>query len=467
MSEESVDRRNFLQLIGLGAGALGAGLAAPAVVAETENGFLVESESEYGGFLVEKLKEGKYPYECDPAVLKRMSEKYNIFSRNGWDPVRLNRPERRLNLTYENLVNGRGVLQNQTRLDYALMAAAWKYANMGGPGGAYGWELGPSQVTGAGLDSMGAWDPADLDMTWGEASLTVKHAALFYGASLAGIAELNPLWIYADHYSPVRADRERVIPVYVEGDRCERAGDAWYIPGSMNRVISLAFEEDYFAIANSPGRLASAATGNGYSRMAVTASTLSDFIRALGYRAIPAGNGLGLSIPIAVDAGLGQIGRLGLLMTPKYGPRVRLAKVITDMPLVPDSPIDFGVTQFCEACMVCAEQCPSGAITDGPRTWEGRSPSNNPGVLKWHVEVEKCYDFNGFSCSNCKRCCPFNKPNNSWLHRMIRQVIKGRIKPLDGVMVAFDRASGYGRQLEDAEFWKMDGQKSITARESM
>ena len=158
---------------------------------------------------------------------------------------------------------------------------------------------------------------------------------------------------------------------------------------------------------------------------------------------------------------------MGLLVTPKYGPRVRLAKVITDMPLVPDSPIDFGVTEFCEACMLCADDCPSESVTKGPQTWEGDSVSNNPGTLKWYTEPEGCYDFNGFSCSNCKRVCPFNKPNNSWLHRMIRGMIEGRLVTADRAMVKLDQASGYGKQTEDTEFWSLDGSQSITAREKM
>ena len=250
-------------------------------------------------------------------------------------------------------MEGEGKVPNQTRLDYALMAAAWRHASMGGSQD-YDWDGVGGQVRGAGLDRMGPWDPADLGMTWEEATMAVRHAALFLGASLAGVAEMNPLWLYRDIMSPTREDRERTIPVHRTEDRFEQTSDAWYIPESMNRVVALAFEEDYHGISNSPGRLASAATGNGYSRMAVTSSQLADFIRGLGYRALPAGNGVGLSIPIAIDAGLGQLGRMGLLVTPKYGPRVRLAKVITDMPLIPDSPIDFGVTEFCEACMLCA-----------------------------------------------------------------------------------------------------------------
>ena len=100
-------------------------------------------------------------------------------------------------------------------------------------------------------------------------------------------------------------------------------------------------------------------------------------------------------------------------------------------------------------------------------TFEGPSPSNNPGVRKWYTEVAGCYDFNGFSCSNCKRVCPFNKPNNSWLHRMIRGVIEARLVGADRVMVRLDRASGYGAQAEDRAFWEMDGTKSISARERM
>ncbi len=466
MTNFSRERRQFIERLGLGAVALGLSRSNHGLIAKTSGGVVVDSPEEYGGFLVERVSGERLPYEYDPDVLKRMSEKSTTFSRNVWDPDRQNRPESGEDIAYVNLVEGKGRLPNQTRLDYALMAASWHTANVHGRA-SYQWELHRGMIRDLGLHELGPWDPAELGMTWDEATLTVKHAALFYGASLSGVAVLNPLWLYSDRFSPRKEDRGHAIPVLSEGDRFGQTDEALYIPASMNRVIALAFEEDFYGIANSPGRLASAAVGDGYSRMAFTAATLAEFIRGLGYRAIPAGNGLGLSIPMAIDAGLGELGRLGLLVTPKYGPRVRLAKVITDMPLTPDPRIHFGVTEFCETCLLCADECPSSAITKGPRTWEGKSPSNNPGTLKWYIESEKCYDFNGFSCSNCKRVCPFTKPNNSWLHRIIRKVIEGRVGPLNTLMVTLDQASGYGRQLQDRDFWKMDGQKTITARESM
>lgn len=467
MRDHSLQRRDFLKLLSLGGAALGMNLSPPRILGQTQDGTgtIVESPDEFGDIIVEKRRYKDFPYEVNTEVLKPMQDKMTVFSRNMWDPERRKILAEAEDLAYRRLVEGKGKIPNQTRLDYALMESAWTYARSGGI--TYGWQGPHNTFRRKAFQNLGHWDPTDLDMTWENASLAVKHAARFYGASLAGIAELNPLWIYSDILSPTREDRERTIPVLTEGERYEKTKEAWYIPRSMNRVVALAFEENYAGISNSPGRLASAAVGDGYSRMAVTATTLAEFIRCLGYRALPAGNGVGLSIPMAIDAGLGELGRLGLLITPKYGPRVRLAKVITDMPLIPDQPISFGVVDFCEKCMLCAEDCPSNSITKEPRTWEGKSVSNNPGVIKWYIQPESCYDYNGFSCSNCKRVCPFTKPNNSWLHKMIRSAILKRIGPLNDLMVSLDQASGYGRQLPATEFWKMDGSKTITGREKM
>lgn len=462
MNTKDINRRNFLKAFGLTTAAISAGVLNSKILGYTDTGTIVESKVDYGEFPVEILNPGLTHTPYDNKVLKQMSEKDTVFSRNIWDESRKDRP--RENLTKKNLVEHNGKNPNQSRLDYALANASWSMARLKNSP-CYEWETDSYLVKS--LNSLGLkkWDPKENELDWKDASVVVKHAAQFYGASLVGIAKLNPLWLYSDTFSSTKDDKANAIPVIYDDNRFEKTDEAWYIPKSMNRVIALAFEEDYEAISNSPGRLASAAVGDGYSRMAITSFTLAEFIRSLGYKAIPSGNNIGLSIPIALDAGLGELGRNGLLITPKYGPRVRLAKVITDMPLVPDNPIKFGVEEFCEVCMLCADDCPSGSISKEEKTWAGPSPSNCNGTKKWYVTPESCFDYNGFSCSNCKMNCPFNKPNNSWLHKLIRDSISLKIKPLDSVMVKLDQASGYGVQKSSKDFWKLSGENCITSRD--
>ncbi len=437
-----IPRRRFLTSLGLGAMAMGSG-------ATLMRGLAQEASRTPKGLPVSPLRGGDAAHAVDPAVLQPMAEHQTIFSRNGWDPSRKQRPELGEDLTGRNLGEGKGVVPNQTRLDYALMASGWALARA--PRHAfYDWETQTSQVKG--LEQLGRWNPADLGMGLEDVARAVKNAAHFHGASVVGIARLNPLWIYQEH---------------LPGAQVPASGDApKVLRESLQWVVVLAFEEDFDGIANSPGRLASAATANGYSRMATTAFSLAEFIRALGYTAIPCGNDTGLSIPMAIDAGLGELGRNGLLITPQFGPRVRLAKVLTDLPMAVDRPIRFGVAEFCETCMLCAEQCPSGSISKGAPTWQGRSPSNNPGARKWYVHPESCYDYNGFSCSNCKRSCPFNKPNNSWLHKLVRVGIRARFKGANTAMVTLDKASEYGHQVPDKAFWRQDGSRRLPAREA-
>lgn len=458
MDKTEIRRRDFLKTIGLGSLIIGSSLSASKVLGKTANGFIVENQDEYGDLPVEILtKEGVYEYDQD--VIKNMEQRMNIFSRNVWDPVRHAEIQKALDeqggkSTFEiHLKDHEGKLPNQSRLDYALMQAAWatSYTDP-----FYDWETRSEAIKE--LASFGKWNPKDIGMNWKEATLALKHASLFYGASLAGTAILNPLWIYDEYRYGNNINDNSAFET-------EQKSENKAVPTSMKYAIALAFEEDYDGISNSPGRLASAATGDGYSRMAVTAFKVAEFIRALGYQAIPSGNGVGLSVPLAIDAGLGELGRNGILITPKFGPRVRLAKVYTDMPLIPDSPIRFGVKEFCDVCMTCAVDCPSGSISKGEQVWEGKSVSNNNGTLKWYINPEPCFDFNGFSCSNCKRNCPFNKPNNSWLHQLIRENIKLKMKPLDKLMLSFDQASGYGEQIPAKDFWKKDGLGSITSRE--
>jgi epoxyqueuosine reductase QueG len=328
-----------------------------------------------------------------------MEQKNTIFIRGVWDPEII--PFRKIfDERHYNLVPPSG-MEGFTNLERALRAAAWsvcqEYAAKNefgcANGGFYAWhgEKNPRQVT---------FNDEK------EASLIVKDAARFLGASLVGIAEFNPGWVYSSWYD---FSSGKSVP----------AG----FPFKVRRVISLALESDYSACLTSPTLISCAATGRSYSGMAEIAVKLATFIRLLGYEAIPCGNDTALSIPIAVQAGLGEVGRNGILITPQFGPRVRLLEIFTDMPLQIDKPITFGVSQFCIKCRKCAQFCPADAIPMDPKpTQNGPSISNSPGVLKWYTDPEKCYKFwaaNGGECNNCIACCPYNKWS-SWHHGLTK-----------------------------------------------
>ncbi len=230
---------------------------------------------------------------------------------------------------------------------------------------------------------------------WQAFTERVKQAAKLYGASLAGVTRVNPLWLYAPAEGAYEDADEDVLP-----------------PG-VDTAIVMATEMDHALIAASPAVGASAATGLGYSQMAFVAGSLAAYLRQLGYRAIPSGNDTGLSVPLAIDAGLGELGRNGVLLTQPFGPRVRLCKVFTDAPLTPDAPTTFGAADRCETCTACADACPARALPTGERTAAGPTPSNNSGALKWYNNADKCLAFwrvNGTSCSSCIKSCPLNQP---------------------------------------------------------
>ena len=262
----------------------------------------------------------------------------------------------------------------------------------------------------------------------------IKKAAKWFGADLVGICEVNPLWIY----SIWGEDGVEFIDV-------AKVGEPLRIPESFRYAIVMAHEMDYAMTLPTPAFAPS--TDMGYSNMAITAVSVAAFIRFLGYRAIPTGNEMALSIPMAIDAGLGEMGRMGILMTREYGPRVRISKVFTEMPLVVDKPVAIGVDAFCTTCMRCAEDCPSGAISHGEMREEPYNESNNRGVRKWMVDAEKCLGFwerNGDGCSVCIRVCPWNKPR-TWFHRIVGHFAT-RFGFLTPLLVQADRWMGYGKQ---------------------
>jgi epoxyqueuosine reductase len=327
-------------------------------------------------FVVKRVEES--PYVVDRSRLRRFDSRNIIFDRVLWDSSWDG------HMTMYDKVVPRLVAEGKpgySRVDFALSYASWIVHD--GFAGGFSWQkinLHRTPAATIGIDwtrtKQAGEDP-------GKMSLLVKRGAKLFGASLVGICKLNTDWLYAD----------------VD------------IPKECDTVIVMAVEMDADGIATSPAAPAAAATGVGYSKMAFILALMGEFIRNLGYEALQCGNDTALSVPLAIDAGLGELGRNGLLITPQHGPRVRLCKVITDIPLAPDKPIEFGVGAFCQTCKLCADPCEADAISmDDEPSFEGTCRSNNPEALKWYVNAERCYLYwceNGTDCSTCISVCPF------------------------------------------------------------
>ncbi|MCD6400484.1 MAG: 4Fe-4S dicluster domain-containing protein, partial [Anaerolineales bacterium] len=141
-------------------------------------------------------------------------------------------------------------------------------------------------------------------------------------------------------------------------------------------------------------------------------------LRAMGYnaRAHIDGNYRVIAPLVARDAGLGEIGRIGLLITPKYGPRVRIGVITTDMPLVASQrKPDLSVIDFCNVCKKCAYNCPVRSIPLDDR-------KEVDGAYRWRINPDTCYRYwtvVGTDCGRCMTVCPYLHPNNI-MHNLVR-----------------------------------------------
>ena len=320
------------------------------------------------------------PYTIDDKALRRFNERKNIFGRMLLDK----KAHFYGKDMYKNVAK---IVANKkpgySRVEFANVMGAWTVYDYFH--GAFSREQltdANSVMTKPTLEKYSVREPEVM-------SKQIKEVAKMYGAALVGICELDRRWVYS--YA-------------IDGNPIE-------IPKRFKYVIVMAIKMDRGAINTSPDFKASTATGIGYSRMAFCVACLAEFIRNLGYKAIPMGNDTALSIPLAIDAGLGELGRHGLLITPEYGPCIRLCKIFTDLPLKEDKPIEFGVIDFCKRCNKCVKACKVNAIQkDKEPSFEVVCPSNNPGIMRWAANHDKCYSFwveNGGDCSNCIASCPF------------------------------------------------------------
>jgi len=288
-----------------------------------------------------------------------------------------------------------------------------------------------------------------------ETAKTVKAAARLYGAGLVGIAPMNENYINLQAPRQDEKEKDKEI-VFDDVDVPEASDTRFVIPRKMKWVVAIAIPMDLDLLSSTPTSLGDAATAMGYSHSAFVVASLAEFIRGLGYQAIPCVNDTAQSVPFAVDAGIGELGRLNKLVTPEFGPAVRLCKVLTDLPMACDKPIDFGLVEFCKGCKKCAEACPSRALSfDDEPSFKTKGPWNNPGHKAWFEDSYKClqhWQKVNSGCGICLASCPYSKGDQAWIHEAVKATAS--IAPAsDGVFRVMDDAFGYGKQHDPEQWW--------------
>jgi reductive dehalogenase len=349
-------------------------------------------------------------YEIDGSVYQRFKQKNNMLFRRLWDET-LPTYNQMIDTNLEKHIESKK--EGYSRLDFALVAAGWtiyeKFPH------AFTWERKELMDIGYGVNWMKSKYPIENKQNF---TSYIKKAAKFYGASIVGIADVNEKWTYKTGFKRPDEVSEAEAKQSIRGGTSTNSiyEQPIELPDGTNKVIVIAIEMDEYGISTAPAQPAAAAAAIAYSRMALVIACLGEFIRNLGYRAIQCGNDTALSIPLAVDAGLGALGRLGLLITPEFGPRVRICKIYTDLPLISDTPnLKFinKIAKFCKKCLKCAESCATNAISmEKEPSFNGYNISNNPGVKKYYIDGEKCFEFwveNSSDCGNCIAVCPFSK----------------------------------------------------------
>lgn len=362
----------------------------------------------------------------------RFDQKYDVFARSVWDPHLKERVSPRIEEAVKKFSNLIVKNVDGFRLkDFAFMRSGWTFA------ASLGFEM-----SNRGLLSWNSierkYEPTSVkifrecveavkkaknkffkDPSYN--SEIVKNVAKALGADLVGVAPLDERWIYSRCYFHDTGESKEIV--FENTEEPYETKNRLVIPSRVRYAIVMIVKMSEEILSHPNDAFGDGFIALGYSKCVFLAVSMAEFLRGLGFTAIPCVNDTALSIPLAVSAGLGQAGRCGLLITPEFGSAIRICKVFTDLPLKCDKPVDYGIVDYCRKCKRCAESCPVNAIPYGDRTFEPKTKSNNPGVLKWSIDPEKCVMYwreTGVTCSICIAVCPFTrnafKKENKYTH---------------------------------------------------
>jgi len=218
----------------------------------------------------------------------------------------------------------------------------------------------------------------------------IKALAYFAGADMAGICELpkSALYLKTETGEPIDRDFKYAIVL---------------LNVKQKDTIRSSYGREWI---DDPTSFAV------YQRCACQAQVVTSYIRKLGWPAEASIFYKYLTVmpQLIIEAGLGEGSRMGIALNPFAGSAFKVSAVLTDLPLEPDKPIDFGLQEYCSNCKICAEQCATQAIPYGDKVIYN-------GYETWKMDYRKCItgaltNRYGNICQRCAKICPWNRPDN-------------------------------------------------------
>ena len=291
-----------------------------------------------------------------------------------------------------------------------------------------------------------------------EASRIIRAAMRHFGAATVGFVEMNE----DNKKLTYEIDPDGKELIFTDDEMASEDDNARYIPNKCKYVIAFTVQMSTETMRRCPTPLGSQTTTLTYRRSETIQASLQEFLRGLGYQCVSSAstNALGIAPAWGVMAGLGEMSRLNRLITPEFGPMVRVFIAYTDLEVATDQPIDAGIMEFCKRCKKCAEACPSESLSflDEP-TWDVQGDWNNPGHKAYFENAVTCVNYwREVAATNCGICfavCPFAKKDKAWIHEFIKA--SASAAPfLDGFYRSMDDAFGYGVQASAEEWWNLD-----------
>ncbi len=257
------------------------------------------------------------------------------------------------------------------------------YARKSAPSFAQRRALGAFVLLQDGPSNSSAKPPTDAERN----AANLKAASYFLGVDAVGLSRC-PDWTWYSH---------------------DAAGEPLDPP--HDQAVSMIIDQGYETMEGASGDdwISVAQSMRAYLRFSLLGGVIAKQIRNLGFKAKAHTvlDGEVLQPPLLLLSGLGEVSRIGeVILNPYLGPRLKSGAVTTDMPMAHDKPIDFGLQNFCESCNKCARECPSGAITAGPKLMFN-------GYEIWKSDSQKCATYRittpgGAMCGRCMKTCPWN-----------------------------------------------------------